>query len=61
MEGFIYAAMIIGLYFLPTLVAVKERRGSVFILNLFFGWTLLGWVIALWSAIRSRENVKKAM
>jgi hypothetical protein len=38
------------LHFLPTIIA--WRRGSksflwIFLINLFFGWTLIGWVIAL--------------
>jgi hypothetical protein len=45
-------------YFVPTFVAKPGRRGSVFVINLFFGWTLLGWVIALYMAVRSMEAAK---
>ncbi|KAK1548212.1 hypothetical protein Q3G72_032764 [Acer saccharum] len=38
--------------------AAPSRRGSVFIVNLFLGWTFIGWVIALFMAIRSKENAK---
>jgi hypothetical protein len=37
-------------YFLPTLVAlVRHKRNtvSILLLNLFLGWTLIGWIIAL--------------
>lgn len=37
-------------YFAPTLVAlVRHKRNtlSIFLLNLFLGWTLIGWIIAL--------------
>ena len=37
-------------YMLPTVVAVLTKNGQtipVFIINLFLGWTLLGWVVAL--------------
>ena len=37
-------------YFLPFLVALirsKRNKVPILIVNLFFGWTLLGWVIAL--------------
>lgn len=57
MEGFIYAVMIMALYFAPTLMARSGRRASVFVLNLFLGWTLVGWVVALFMAIRSQEAV----
>lgn len=60
MEGFIYAAMVIGLYFLPTFLATSGRKASVFVINLFTGWTLLGWCVALYMAARSRESVKEA-
>lgn len=37
-------------YFLPTTIAVIRKRSNtmaIFVLNLFLGWTLIGWVIAL--------------
>lgn len=44
----------IGIYFLPAIVATfrnHHQANAIAILNLFLGWTLLGWVIALvWSA-----------
>jgi hypothetical protein len=47
-------------YFLPTLVAfVRDRhdRLSVFLLNFFLGWSLIGWVVALVWASRSDRIV----
>ena len=41
------------LYFLPSIIAAARQKRdllSIFLLNLFLGWTLVGWVIALvWS------------
>jgi Superinfection immunity protein len=41
-------------YFLPTIIAFarsKRDAMSIFLLNLFLGWTLIGWVVALvWAA-----------
>jgi hypothetical protein len=45
-----------GAYFLPTIVAVVRKVpniGSVIVINLFLGWTLIGWVVALAMAARS--------
>jgi hypothetical protein len=46
-------------YFLPSIVAlVKRKRNAlaIFFLNLFAGWTGVGWLIALiWAAIY--ENI----
>jgi len=42
------------LYFLPTIIAlIKSKRDTVAILllNLFLGWSIIGWIIALvWAA-----------
>lgn len=58
MEGFIYLGLILVVYFLPTWVAPAGRRGSVFVVNAAFGWTFIGWFVALFMAVRARENVK---
>ena len=50
------AIFLIGLYFLPTIVAVSRKvrdQGSVAVINVFLGWTLIGWVVALAMACRS--------
>lgn len=43
-----------ALHFLPTIVAaIRQSRHTVaiFFLNLFFGWTVIGWVLLLaWAA-----------
>jgi hypothetical protein len=53
-------AVAFGLYFLPYLNAWsrKHRRaGAIFWLNFFLGWTVLGWIAAVfWSAT---NNVAK--
>lgn len=60
MQTTIYFLMVLVLYFLPTFIATSGRKASVFVVNLFFAWTMIGWAIALYMAIRSRENVKEA-
>ncbi|MFG2674398.1 superinfection immunity protein [Streptomyces sp. NPDC048445] len=45
-------------YFAPTVVAFARgvsNSGSILVLNLFLGWTLVGWVVALAMAARSAE------
>jgi len=43
------------IYFIPWIVAAKRKhrqRWHIFILNLFLGWTFVGWVAALvWSSM----------
>jgi len=53
--------LLIGLYFVPTIVAIVRKvsdRGSVVVINLFLGWTLVGWVVALAMACRTRTLVR---
>lgn len=43
------------LYFLPSILAFarsKRDAVSIFVLNLFLGWTAIGWVIALVWALK---------
>jgi len=40
------------LYFIPTIIAfnrshIHSERWMVFLINLFFGWSILGWVASL--------------
>jgi len=44
-------------YFVPAITgAVRHVRnlGSVIVVNLFLGWTVIGWIVALAMAFRSR-------
>lgn len=51
MEGIsaiIIMILMIALYFVPAIVGRnKKNAGAIFVANLFFGWTLIGWVIVL--------------
>jgi hypothetical protein len=50
--------LVVGiLYFLPSIVGGnKQNSGAIFVLNLFLGWTMLGWVIALVWAMTEDSN-----
>lgn len=57
--GLFIVVMLVGLYFLPTIVAADRKVpnfGSVLVINLFLGWTLVGWVVALAMAVRDRKT-----
>jgi hypothetical protein len=52
-------AALFGAYWLPLIVAVARKvpnAGSVAVVNLFLGWTFVGWVVALAMACRSRAK-----
>lgn len=49
-NGLVGMVIIIGflIYFIPAFVAKGNNNfTTVLIINIFFGWTLLGWVVAL--------------
>ncbi len=50
------ALIVLALYFVPSIVAVVRKvthQGSVIVINLFLGWTFVGWVVALAMACRT--------
>ena len=49
------------IYFIPTIVGCRKRNaGSIFVLNLLLGWTLIGWAIALKWALTHEEQKPEA-
>lgn len=45
-----------ALYFVPLIVAMARHVpniGSVAVINIFLGWTVIGWVVALAMAVRT--------
>lgn len=48
--------ILIGLYFVPLIVAAIRKVpniGSIAVINIFLGWSLVGWVVSLAMASRS--------
>lgn len=61
MEGILFFILILGLYFLPSIIGYKHRNAnSICLLNFFLGWTFIGWIVALIWAV-SAENKKEVM
>lgn len=58
--GLFVLVMLLGVYFAPTLVALDRNvvnKWSVLVINVFLGWTLIGWVVALAMAVRTKREV----
>jgi len=59
------ALFVLALYFVPAIIA--NRRGhlsasAIFALNLFLGWTVLGWIVALvWSLTGNTRSIQMAL
>lgn len=63
MTTFVGAVMLLGIYFAPSIVAWgrKNHFAAIFALNLFLGWTLLGWVVALVMALWSNNTARRGV
>lgn len=45
--------LLLPIYFLPAILGRKKRDwAAIFVLNLFLGWTFLGWVLTLVWALK---------
>jgi hypothetical protein len=56
--GLILLLILAGMYFLPTIIAFNRNRnnkGAIFVLNLFLGWTVIGWVVSMVWAVSSSQ------
>jgi len=56
----VFVIFIIALYFLPSFIGWNKKGvSSVILINIFFGWTLIGWVVALLWAINTSPETKE--
>jgi hypothetical protein len=60
-ELLVIVALVAVVYFLPSLVALGRRNpdiSSVFLINLWLGWTVIGWITAIgWALDRRSQTV----
>lgn len=57
MTLFIIFILWFGVYFLPSLYAAYKKHPDltgITVLNLFLGWTFIGWVVALVWAVQNK-------
>jgi hypothetical protein len=48
------------MYFLPSIVALARSKRdllAIFLLNLFLGWSVIGWIVALVWAVKTEPVV----
>jgi hypothetical protein len=56
---FVVMALCMGVYFVPSIVASKRNHKnftSILLLNIFLGFSLIGWVIALVWSTSAQDN-----
>ena len=47
------------LYFLPSIIGFKKKNHlSILLLNIFLGWSIIGWVVALVWAAAGEESIE---
>lgn len=60
--GWVLLVLILVFYFLPAVIASKRKTkhgGTIFFINLVFGWTVLGWIAALiWAIVEAPEEAR---
>jgi hypothetical protein len=63
-SSILFGLVLLLVYFVPTIVAWGRHRmtASVFVVNLFLGWTLIAWVVALAMAVSGtrRDDAERA-
>lgn len=63
-DGVIAVVLVVFAYFFPSLVAgVRHHHNAtaILVLNIFLGWTVLGWIVALvWSCTAVAKPAKAA-
>ena len=54
--GILLFVLVIGLYFLTSIIGYnKKNANAICVLNLFLGWTFIGWVVALvWATSKDK-------
>ena len=63
-SAFVIISFLIS-YVIPSIIALfraKSHTFAIILLNLFFGWTFIGWVVALvWAATKDLAPIQKPL
>lgn len=60
--GIVALFLLIAWYFIPSLIAwekAKAGKVSILIVNIFLGWTVIGWIVALaWAVYPDKKQLE---
>jgi len=50
-------AIVVFVYIIPTILGRKKRKSAaIAVLNIYLGWTVIGWIVALvWASLGDRD------
>ena len=50
-------AIVVFVYLIPTILGRKKRKSAaIAVLNIYLGWTVIGWIVALvWASLGDRD------
>ncbi len=58
-QAFILVVVVGLIYFIPSFIAnsnKKQNLSAILVLNIFLGWTVIGWIIALvWATMKDKR------
>lgn len=58
----LFFALAIVMYFLPSIIGHnKHNAAGIFLVNFFLGWTIVGWVVALFWACTAETRMPVAV
>jgi hypothetical protein len=58
MGSILFGVIILAIYFLPSIIGYKKRNANaICALNLFLGWTIIGWVVAFVWAVSYEKPI----
>lgn len=64
MKTIVMLMFVCAAYFAPALTATNRKHANamaIFALNLFLGWTMIGWIISLvWALTSQRSSQEKS-
>lgn len=62
MSEFVIVVVSLAIYFFPSIVGYGKRNfSSILLLNLFLGWTVIGWIVSIVWAVSYEKPIEKSL
>jgi hypothetical protein len=60
-EAIAITSIAVFVYLIPTIIFGRKKRSvaAIAVLNLYLGWTVIGWIVALvWASTKDRDSIQ---